>query len=262
VTLLSLDGVGVSLGGRQVLDGISLSIGRGELVGLIGPNGAGKSTLLRAVLGLAASRGDIRIADRDATALTDRERALIVSFLPQEREIAWPVTVERLVALGRAPHRGPFAPASARDAHAVAEAMRRADVEAFANRPATHLSGGEKARVLIARALAQEAPLLLADEPTAGLDPAHQIGLMRVFADLVRDGGSVVVSLHELGLAARWCTRLVLLDRGAIVADGAPAEVLTPRRLRDVYGIQAFLGEAGGGMLLQPLDLAGREPSG
>ena len=147
-------------------------------------------------------------------------------------------------------------------AHAVAEAMRRADVEAFANRPATHLSGGEKARVLIARALAQEAPLLLADEPTAGLDPAHQIGLMRVFADLVRDGGSVVVSLHELGLAARWCTRLILLDRGAIVADGAPAEVLTPRRLRDVYGIQAFLGEAGGGMLLQPLDLAGREPSG
>jgi iron complex transport system ATP-binding protein len=137
-------------------------------------------------------------------------------------------------------------------------AMRRMDVEAFRNRPVTELSGGEKARVLIARALAQDAPLLLADEPIAGLDPAHQIALMRVFAELAGEGRSVVASMHDLGLAARWCSRLLLLDRGVIVADGPPRAVLTARLLRSVYGVETYLGDAGDGMIVQPLDLSAR----
>jgi iron complex transport system ATP-binding protein len=135
--------------------------------------------------------------------------------------------------------------------------MRRMDVAAFRDRIATDLSGGEKARVLTARALAQDTPLLLADEPTAGLDPAHQIALMRVFRELAASGRGVVASLHDLGLAARWCSRLVLVAKGCVVAKGRPEEVLTPERLRDVYGVTAFFADAAGAPVILPLDIAG-----
>ena len=254
MSLLDVSNLHADLGGGPVLNGVSLSIGEGEFVGLIGPNGAGKTTLLRAILGLTPSRGAVAIGGRSG--LSAGELARIVSYLPQEREIAWPVTVERLVALGRAPHLPAFAAPGEADRAAVTDAMRRMEVEDFARRPATALSGGEKARVLIARALAQQAPLMLADEPAAGLDPAHQIALMRVFAGLAREGGSVVACLHDLGLAARWCTRLVLMSGGRIVADGAPRAVLTAERLRATYHVEAFLAEHEGGPVVLPLDLA------
>ena len=253
---LTIRDLHAELGGKPVLNGVSFDVGEGEFVGLIGPNGAGKTTLLRALLGLTPSRGTVEIGGRNG--LSVREQARHVSYLPQEREIAWPVTVERLVALGRALHLPAFASPRARDLEAVADAMRRMEVEAFAQRPATELSGGEKARVLIARALAQEAPLLLADEPAAGLDPAHQIALMRVFAAVAQEGKSVVACLHDLGLAARWCTRLVLMDAGRVIADGAPRDVLTAERLRDTYNVTAFLTEDAGGPIVLPLDLADR----
>lgn len=256
MTMLDVADLRASLGGQEVLKGVSMRVGAGEFVGLIGPNGAGKSTLLRAVLGLARSTGTVTIDGRAARELNARARARKISYLPQEREIAWPVSVERLVALGRAPHLPPFSRRSASDDAAVREAMARMEVEEFADREATALSGGEKARVLIARALAQGAPLMLADEPTAGLDPAHQITLMRIFAGLAQEGGSVVACLHDLGLAARWCTRLVLLDKGRIVADGAPDEVLTAQTLRSVYNIEAHLGSIDGRQMVYPLDLA------
>lgn len=262
MSLLAVSGLDVALGGKPVLRDLSCEIGPGEFVGLIGPNGAGKSTLLRAALGLVPAAGTVRIAGHDAAAMSARERARHVAYLPQEREIAWAVSVEMLVALGREPHRPAFAAAGADDEEAVERAMRRMDVNDFRERRATELSGGEKARVLIARALAQDAPLLLADEPTAGLDPSHQIGLMRVFARLAAEGKGVVASMHELGLAARWCSRLILLDGGRVVADGSPRTVLTPERLRAVYGVTAHIGEAAGGMILQPLDIAGRKEDG
>ena len=258
MSLLAVSGLDASLGGKPVLHGVTCAVKPGEFVGLIGPNGAGKSTLLRAVLGLVPSRGAVTIAGRDAVAMPARERARHVAYLPQEREIAWAIPVAMLVSLGREPHRAPFAAAGDADRHAVDEAMRRMDVEAFRDRSATELSGGEKARVLIARALAQDAPLLLADEPAAGLDPAHQIGLMRIFAGLAAEGRGVVASMHELGLAARWCSRLVLLDRGRVVADGAPRAVLTPALLRSVYGVTAHIEEAADGLIVQPLDIAER----
>ncbi|MDH6230741.1 iron complex transport system ATP-binding protein [Mesorhizobium soli] len=259
MTLLSVKGLHASLGGKPVLNGVSFSVGEGEFVGLIGPNGAGKSTLLRAALGLVGARGEVAIAGQDAAAMTARERARRIAYLPQEREIGWPVSVEMVVSLGRAPHRPAFAGLDAADRARIEEAMGRMELEEFRRRPATELSGGEKARVLIARALAQDAPLLLADEPTAGLDPSHQITLMRLFAELAREGRGVVASLHDLSLAARWCTRLILLDRGTIVADGPPREVLTRERLRSVYGVEAHLAEAEGGMLVVPLDMAAPE---
>ena len=255
-TLLSISGLSVRLGGKPVLNGIDLDVKAGEFVGLIGPNGAGKSTLLRAALGFLPHAGAILIDGVETAGMKVRARAGKVAYLAQDREIAWAVPVETVVALGRSPHRPGFAALSAADRAIVDEAMRRMDVAGFRGRIATELSGGEKARVLTARALAQDTPLLLADEPTAGLDPAHQIALMRCFAGLAAGGRSVVASLHDLGLAARWCSRLVLLDKGRIVADGPPSAVLTPETLRAVYGVEAFFGDAGGAPVVHPLDLA------
>lgn len=256
MTLLFVKNLVVELGLRPVLNGLDFAVRPGEFVGLIGPNGAGKSTLLRSVLGLVPARGEVRLSGEEAAATSARLRATRAAYLAQEREIAWAVPVEMVVALGRSPHRPGLAALTEKDRAAVDAAMRRMDIEAFRNRIATELSGGEKARVLVARALAQDTPLLLADEPTAGLDPAHQIALMRLFSSLAADGKSVVASLHDLGLAARWCSRLILLDKGRIVADGLPSTVLTPENLRAIYGVDAFFGEAHGAPIVHPLDLA------
>ena len=258
--LLELDRLSVARGGRRVVDDVTFAIGAGEFVGLIGPNGAGKSTLMKAIVGLLPSDGGIALGGTSVTALSSAERGRRLSYLPQEREVAWPLAVADLVMLGRAAALPPFARPGPEDAQAVARAMARMEIEDFAGRPATDLSGGEKARVLIARALAQETPLLLADEPTAALDPAHQIALMRIFSGLAAEGRAVVACLHDLGLAARWCTRIILLDAGRVVADGPPLDALTPQRLRDVYGVEAYFAERDG-PIVHPLDLAGSQAS-
>jgi iron complex transport system ATP-binding protein len=258
VTLLVASDLHAWLGGTDILRGITLSIARGEFVGLIGPNGAGKSTLLRTLLGLTLARGTITIDGHDAAAMSARERARHIAYLPQERDVAWDLSVSTLVELGRTPQRSAFGGVSPQDRAAVERAIARMEIEPFRNRIVTTLSGGEKARVLIARALAQEVPLLLADEPTAGLDPAHGIALMRIFRGLARENSAVVASLHDLGLAARWCDRLIMLDGGRVVAQGAPGDVLTPARLRDVYGVEAHFGEAMGGPVILPVDVAAR----
>ncbi len=256
--LLSLQDIRARLGTREVLQGVSLTIGEGEFVGLIGPNGAGKSTLLRAVVGLVPATGRIAIAGRDVSATPAKTRGREIAYLPQEREIAWPVAVEDAVALGRLPYRKAFGGETEADRAAIAQAMARMDIDSLRGRPATELSGGERARVLIARALAQQAPLLLADEPTAGLDPSHQIALMQLFGELAREGRGVIASMHDLGLAARWCTRLILIDKGRVVADDIPDAVLTPERLKAVYGVEAFIDRtASGGLVVQPVGLAG-----
>ncbi|MBY8978277.1 ABC transporter ATP-binding protein [Rhodobacteraceae bacterium NNCM2] len=248
MTSLVLENLTVELGGRQVLDGVSLTARPGECVGLIGPNGAGKSTLMRAALGLVPSKGTSSLAR-----LSPNERSRVAAWLPQGREIAWDLEVRFLVQLGRIPHRRLGHALSAQDHEAVSLAMHMADVAQFATRRVAELSGGEQARALLARALAQEAPLLFADEPVAALDPGHQIALMEIFKRLTSEGHTVITALHDLGLAARWCSRLVLLDRGRIVADGPPEEVLEPQRLRSIYGIEVFLDSAEGGLVVQPL---------
>lgn len=256
MTLLSIHDLQATLGGKPVLKNVSFNLEAGEFIGLIGPNGAGKSTLLRSILGLIPSKGEIALSGRNLRNLSARELALLASYLPQEREIAWSMSVENLIWLGRTPHRAAFRPVLAEDEAAVEAAIHTMEVEALRSRTVNALSGGEKARVLVARALAQDAPLLLADEPTAGLDPAHQIILMRNFAALARKGHGVVACLHDLGLAARWCTRLIMLVDGKIVADGTPQEVLTPERLRDVYHVETYCAEYAGGPIVQPYDLS------
>jgi len=247
MTALTCTDLTVMRGPCPVVDRVSLTVAPGEVVGLIGPNGAGKTTLMRAALGLLPHRGQSSLA-----ALTPAARARAAAWLPQAREIAWGISVEALVGLGRVPH----ADGAADDARAVAAALARTDLTAFADRPATALSGGEQARVLLARALAQEAPLLIADEPIGGLDPAHQIATMQAFRDLAAEARGVLVSLHDLGLAARFCDRLVLLQAGRKVAEGPPAAVLDADRLANVFGILAWRAETPFGPVIQPVGLA------
>jgi len=245
MSLLTLDALTVRRGVCPVVDGVTLTVGPGEFVGLIGPNGAGKTTLLRAALGLLPHAGRSSLA-----ALSPLARARAAAFLPQAREVAWPISVADLVALGRVPHGGG---GSAADRASVARALDRMGLGAYRDRSATALSGGEQARVLIARALAQETPLLLVDEPVAGLDPEGQIRTMQVFRSLATEGRAVIASIHDLGLAARHCTRLVMLSRGQLVADGSPEAVLTPANLAEVFGVHGYFAHAADGPVFQPL---------
>lgn len=250
MNLLSLNDFAVKRSGKQILQGINLTVQPGEVVGLIGPNGAGKTTLMRAALGLIPAQGRSTLA-----ALSARARGQAAAWMPQSREIAWPVSVETLIRLGRTPHLAAGQKPTDADAAAVERAIARMGLQDYRDRIATQLSGGEQARVLIARSLAQEAPLLMADEPTAGLDPAHQIATMQTFAALARTGHSVLVSLHDLGLAARHCTRLVILHGGGIAADGPPRDVLTADLIRAAFGISAHLQETPNGIIFQPLEV-------
>ena len=250
MNLLSLENLSVTLGGREVVSGVSLDIRAGEVVGLVGPNGAGKSSLMRAALGLVPSRGRSSLVT-----LSPEARARAVAFMPQAREIAWPVSVEALVALGRVPWLPSRAALRPEDRAAVARALERLDLAGYAGRIVTHLSGGEQARALLARALAQETPLLLADEPIAGFDPAHQIATLRLFRDLAAEGRGVLLSIHDLGFAARYCDRLILMREGRVAAEGAPGEVLTEARLAEVFGVRCFRAETEEGPVLAPVGL-------
>lgn len=230
--MLVLRNLSVTRRSRKVLRGVSLSVTAGEVVGLIGPNGAGKSTLMEAALGLIPFTGHSNLA-----AMTADARARAAAYLPQSREIAWPVSVEDLIALGRIPW--PGGGRSPADRAAIDAAIERMRLQEFRKRTALRLSGGEQTRALIARALAQETPLLIADEPIAGLDPGQQLSCLRLFQGLAGDGHGLLVSIHDLGLAARFCTRLVLLAEGAVLADGPPDQVLQDDLLKRAFGITA-----------------------
>ena len=250
MSLLAIRDLGVSRAGLPVVAGATLAIAPGEMVGLLGPNGAGKTSLMRAALGLLAHEGYASLA-----ALPLAARARAVAWMPQMREIAWPIPVAEVVRLGRLPHDPPRGALRAEDTAAIEAALARMGLAHLRDRPATALSGGEQARVLIARALAQETPLLMADEPVAGLDPAQALAAMEAFTGLAAEGRGVFLSLHDLGLAARYCTRVVVLDTGRIVADGPPDAVLDAQLLARVFGLRAALVAGAHGPLL---DVAGR----
>ncbi|MCG7622506.1 ABC transporter ATP-binding protein [Epibacterium sp. Ofav1-8] len=250
MSVLSVRTLSVTLRNRPVLRDVSFTLREGEFVGLLGPNGAGKSSLMRAALGLIPAQGHSSLAQMSAA-----ERARTVAWMPQSREIAWPIPVERLVALGRLPHLPQGLRLPPRDQALVDQAIARMGLEMFRQRAASRLSGGEQARALIARALAQDTPLLMADEPAAGLDPAHQISTMEVFAALAAEGRTALVALHDLGLAARHCTRLILLAEGGVLADGPPAEVLTPDLMARAFGISVWHEQTAQGPVFQPLQV-------
>ena len=240
-----LQDASVRRGRGPVLQGVSAQCRPGEVLGVVGANGAGKTTLLRAALGLARlDDGVARLAGRDVRTLGDAERAALAAYLPQERRVGWNLPAWRVASLG-APH---LAPRAARErAH---EALDRVGLAALADRGVLDMSGGERGRVLLARLLAARAPLLMADEPGAGLDPdAALLALELLRAEAAR-GAAVTLTLHDLSLAARACDRVVVLAHGRVVADAAPAEALSPAVLAEAFGLDGRLEATSAGLAL------------
>ncbi|MEX8193677.1 ABC transporter ATP-binding protein [Comamonas guangdongensis] len=221
----------------HIVHDVSLHVGQGELVGLLGPNGSGKSTLLRMIYRiLRPASGTVHADGRNIWQHGARDNARAMAVLAQENGSEFELCVRDVVLMGRTPHQSPFARDSAEDFRIVSESLERVSAMPLAERIFSTLSGGEKQRVLMARALAQQAPLLVLDEPTNHLDVRHQFELMNLIRDL---GLTTLAALHELPLAAHYCDRLYLLKNGHLVAQGAPAEVLTPETIADVYGVKA-----------------------
>ena len=242
---IELSEVRVNLSGTEILHGVSVAIPHGCLVGLVGPNGAGKSTLLRAACGqVPLSGGNVTLDGTPSLRLSRRPLARRVCLLPQNAELAFPFTVWEVIAMGRNPHLGRFEPLGDKDKQIIERAMRQASVEDLAERPVTELSGGEKQRVLLARSLATEAPILLLDEPTSSLDILHQLEILELLQQFTGRDKTVVAALHDLNVARRACTHVVLVDKGTIVAEGNPQETLSPRHLEDVFGVR--VASAGG----------------
>ncbi len=236
---LEAQALDISLDEMRVVTDATMSLAAGDFVALVGPNGAGKSTLLRALAGLLPpAAGRVLLAGRDLASIPHPERARTIALLPQTAPIHWPIRVERLVALGRLPHLDAFHRPTGADRDAIARAMAATRVAHLAARPATHLSAGERARVLLARVLATGAPILLADEPVAALDPYHQLQVMELLAAEAARGRAVLVVLHDLGLASRFCPRTLLMSEGRVVADGPTASVLSDDLLAATYGIR------------------------
>jgi iron complex transport system ATP-binding protein len=231
----------VTLSGRNVLHDVSLSLPSAQLVALVGPNGAGKTTLLRALAGLVPSTGPIEVGGDPLSSLSLPERAKRFGYLPQGHLVHWPLPASDVVALGRYPH-GAADPArlSPRDEQAVLRAMQATNVVEFAERPVTELSGGERSRVALARVLAVEAPVLLADEPTASLDPRYQIDVMINLRSAADRGVLVVVVTHDLGLAARFADTVLVLSNGRLVAQGKPVDALSEQIMANVFRISAY----------------------
>ena len=227
-------------GQHAVLHGVNLTVAPGEFVCLTGPNGAGKSTLLRLAAGILPAReGEVRLGDDAIGGLPVRERARRMAWLAQERSAAWAMRGVDIVALGRFAHEGrPYErlPDTARAA--INEAIGRCGATGFAHRPVDTLSGGEKARIHLARILAARAPLLLLDEPLNALDPRHQLDVMALLRAEAEAGTALVIALHDLAMARRHASRVIVLDAGRIVADGPPAEALGPSILADVFAVQ------------------------
>lgn len=222
---------------RSAVDGLSVDIPAGACTAVLGPNGSGKSTLLRLLLGtLRPWSGTIDLADRVIAEWTRDELARAVGVVPQGEESAFPTTVRELVEMGRYPHLGAWRRAGAADRAAVDAALARCDVSQLADRGMSTLSGGERQRARVARALAQEASTLAFDEPTAALDIAHEMAIFELLRELGHAGRTVLLVTHNLNLAARYADRLVLMDRGRVAAEGAPADVLTREIVERVYG--------------------------
>jgi iron complex transport system ATP-binding protein len=233
----------VAYRGRPALSDVDLVISAGERVALVGPNGAGKSTLLRAIAGLVEPvAGSVELAGTSLAALDRLAIARRLAVVPQLPSLPFATTVEEVVALGRLPHEHPIRGLRPADRAAVAAAIDRVGVGHLLGRDARELSLGERQLVLLAMAVAQAAPVLVLDEPTVHLDLRHQVEVMELLADLnARDGTTILAVLHDVGLAAHFFPRVVVIDRGRIVADGPPNEALTPERIRDVFGVDPGL---------------------
>lgn len=240
MTTLSLANAALGHGQCPVLQGVDAAFRSGECVALVGPNGAGKSTLLSALAGLNPPiSGDAMLEDRPVALLPPGERARRIAFVPPGEQTVWPVPARTIAALGRMPHRKPLERLKPEDEAAIDAALEKTGVAHLAQRRFDTLSSGERARVLLARTLATDADVLLLDEPTASLDPRHQLGLMELLAGEAAGGKLVVIAAHALDLVARYCSRVILIDDGKIAADGTPDDALSEANLERVFAISA-----------------------
>ena len=238
MSLLSGKGLCLTRGERQILKGVDIELQAGEMLGLIGPNGAGKSTLLRLLAGvIPADAGELSLDGEAMSSIAKPERARRIAYLPQLSEIAWPMSVERIIELGRTPHLEPWQAAGEKDHAIIEQVMQQTDVIQFRDRAFNTLSGGEQARVLLARALVTQPDILLADEPVSALDPAHQLDVMELLRQHCESGHAVIVVLHDLSLAAHYCHRLQLLHQGVSLEEGSAEKVLNEENLADAYEI-------------------------
>ncbi len=251
MSLLHIEHLSVTLSDRPVLIDINISINAGRLIGLVGPNGAGKSSLLKSIVGLIKpEQGDIFLNGQNLKKINLQRRARQISYLPQGQLAHWPLTVERVVSLGRFPHLAHWQSPNSSDQEIIEQAMYSADVVQFRHRKISNLSGGECMRVLLARALAVKADLLLADEPITALDPAHALSVMKLLRKTCEEGDSIIAVMHDLTLAARFCHQLVLLNECKIIATGTPSEVLTPANLKKVYKVEMYQADSDEFMVL------------
>ncbi len=251
VPSIAATGIGVDLEGRTIINDVSLTVNEGEVLALVGPNGAGKSTLLGVLSGeRRPARGTVTLGGRELAGIRHSELARLRSVLTQENQVSFPFRVIEVVSMGRAPWARSLEGRD--DIAAVNEALEAADVAHLANRRYTALSGGEKARVSLARVLAQRTKTVFLDEPTASLDLKHQEDVMRTARMLANRGCAVVVVLHDLSLASAYADRLALISGGVLEAIGTPAEVLTEERIERVYGLPVELHVVGGRPVVVP----------
>ncbi|MPZ88291.1 MAG: ATP-binding cassette domain-containing protein [Nitriliruptorales bacterium] len=252
--MISVRGLTVDLGSARVLDGLNLVVAPGEWVTVVGPNGAGKSTMLRALAGVVPHRGEVALAGHQAGSLRRRQRSRLVSLVPQNPVVPEGIAVTDYVLLGRTPHLGPLGALGHADVAAAHAALARLDLLGLADRPVTTLSGGERQRVLLARALAQGAPILLLDEPTTALDVGHQQQVLELVDDLRGDHDLTVLStMHDLTLAGQYADRVALLAGGRLAAEGAAAHVLTEELLARHYHARVRVLNEGGRPVVVPL---------
>lgn len=242
MNLMETQNIQVDLGRVPVLRDISMAVKAGEVTGLIGPNGAGKSTLIKTLAGFLEPRsGRVLLQGRRLSQWKAHERARLIGYFPQGGHIHWPLVVERAVELGRIPYQAAWQPLTETDHAAVRDAMVRTDIAGLAGRRVDTLAGGEKTLVMLARVLAGNPAIILADEPVAGLDPHHQLQVMELLSLLAQRGCAVLVVFHDLSLAARFCQKIVFLKKGCFIASGSPREVLTAENLKTGYAIEARL---------------------
>jgi len=246
MNLLTAKNIQVLRGKTSVINNVDVTVNAKEFVGLIGPNGAGKSSLMRVLAGLSKpDAGEITLfidqAMQHIAQVSPKKRAQYMAYLAQSETPSWPLSVENLVALGRLPWNNNVINHSEADGIAIANALQMTDLHELAERPITELSGGELQRALLARVFAGTPQLILADEPIAALDIYHQLHTMELLQQHVYSGGAVIAALHDLSLAARFCSRLILLHKGKVIAEGEPIKVLTSDNIEQVYGVGVYV---------------------
>lgn len=249
---LSAKELRVWLSGKLLLDNLNFTADAGEFLAIVGPNGAGKTTLLKAIAGLIDYEGLIEWQERDLRMLDPSSRARTFSYLPQGHVVHWPITAREAITIGRAPYSSSLTHLSADDEEAIERALNAVDGLAFAGRPVTELSGGERARIMLARALAVDAPVMLVDEPVAALDPAHQLSVMNVLAEQAKQGRLIVCVSHDLALASRFADRFIVIGNGKIAALGSYENALTDEIFEKIFNVRTKRFKSGEEMMTLP----------